>query len=414
MFAPSSSFNQTCRTCIKKSSKFITIDRKRQPRKIASNLANILFIDQYAVLGGAQRILVDLATAFASSGHAVTALFPDVGPVTESLAKADVRTGTYRLRPMRAGKKGPIEKLRYFATAARSARTIRAAAGERNFDFVYVNGPRSMLPGVLAARRMHLPVVASVHLIHEGAERRLLSWCFARPHVKLVSFCSRFAAEPFGGVGAKGKILPNWVAPEFIDTPSTRDQMRASLHLGEEEVAVGVLGRISKSKGQRLFLTSALPLLEDFPNLRVLLAGGADFEDSQEELELKALTAPFGARVSFLERASACGFLDALDVSVVPSIRPESFGLVAIESMARGLPVVATKRGGLLDTVVEGQTGLLVDPSAEEMQAAIRRLVLSSELRTSLGESGKGRVATEYSPDVLIPRTMAAVLGAIG
>lgn len=421
-------------------------------------VANILFIDQYATLGGGQRILVDLATAFVKAGHRATVLFPgrgedSGGEVTEILRGSGVETGSYALTRLKSGRKSPIEGLRYLATAGRSARSIKAACRGKGFDLLYVNGPRAILPGVLAGRRLGLPVVAAVHLIHEGAERRLLAWCFGRPHVRLVSFCSRFAAAPFPKVGAKGRVQPNWVAPGFLHEPSHRERVRAELGLGAEDLAIGVLGRVSKTKGQRLFLEAALPLLgqgergkrkeerreegqhpdpelqtqnsklqtpgssilnPQSSTLHLLMAGSADFEDPQEEQALKALAAPYGDRVRFLGKIPATDFLDALDISVVPSVRPEAFGLVAIESMARRLPVVATRLGGLQDTVVDGETGFLVGPDAGAMGRALAKLIGDGELRARMAEAGRRRAESDYSPEILIPRAMEALLGSWG
>lgn len=377
-------------------------------------MANILFVDQYAALGGGQRILLDLASALIGQGHEVTALFPELGEVSEQLAVAGARIGQFYLGRMRAGEKGVSEKLAYIATALKSTRSISAFAKERGFDLMYVNGPRAMLPGVLAARRLGLPVVAAVHLIHEGLEQRLLNWCFARPQVRLVSFCSTYAAQEFPNVGAKGRVVANWVAPHFLTDESRREHRRRELGLTDQDIAVGVLGRVSKTKGQRLFLESATPLLAEYSDLRLLIAGGADFEDPQEEVELKAWATQFGDQIRFLGGVGSTEFLDSLDVSVVPSIRPESFGLVAIESMARSLPVIATRRGGLQATVLDGTTGYLVNPDENSMRNALSILISNPSRRRMMGDAGRRRVEAEYSPGILIPSATSAILSVLG
>src|SRR5579862_811670 len=127
-------------------------------------------------MGGAQRILVDLVRAFQKEGHEITALFPGPGPIRDQMA--DVGIGDYYLPMLRSGPKSLGEKFRYLALARKSAGSIAADVAGKPFDFMYVNGPRAMLPAVLAARKLRLPVVAAVHLIHEGLDRVLLSMCF--------------------------------------------------------------------------------------------------------------------------------------------------------------------------------------------------------------------------------------------
>jgi glycosyltransferase involved in cell wall biosynthesis len=87
----------------------------------------------------------------------------------------------------------------------------------------------------------------------------------------------------------------------------------------------------------------------------------------------------------------------ALDILALPSIRPEPFGMVVIEAMASGKPVVATAHGGPLESVVEGETGLLVSPRAPaEMAAALARLADATGLRMRLGAAGRKRAVTVF------------------
>ncbi len=369
-------------------------------------MAQILFTDQYSALGGAQRILVDLVGGFVRAGHSAKVLLPGRGPVSELIEAQGGDAEEFFLPGLTSGSKGASEKLRYLLAMRRAVNSIRGLG--MGCDLLYSNGPRSTLPTVLAARALGRPAVCAVHLIHSGIERRLLDWCFRRPHVKLVSFCSGFAQEPFPNL-LNARIIPNWVAPQFLETASRREQSRAELRLGNEDIAVGVLGRVSKGKGQRLFIEAAMPLLDSHENLRLFIAGGADFEDPQEEMDIKALA---GDRVAFLPNADALPFLDALDVSVVPSIRAESFGLVAVESMARSVPVVATRRGGLTETILDGQTGYLVEPNESEMREAIAKLFKQD--RESMGRTGRKRVEGQYSPSKLIPQAVHAVKEILG
>src|SRR5206468_10297070 len=129
-----------------------------------------------------------------------------------------------------------------------------------------------------------------------------------------------------------------WVSPAFLEKPLPNRSKG-------DRIVVGVLGRISETKGQAFFLEALLPLLEDEPRLRLAIGGAADFEDPNEEAKLQRLVEGSGnaARVALPGAVDALQFLDTLDVLVVPSVWEEPFGLVAVEGMARTLPVVATR-----------------------------------------------------------------------
>lgn len=366
-------------------------------------MAKVLFLDQYAGLGGGQRILFDLAVAFRGAGHGVQVMVPGRGAVQEMLEAEGIEVEDLPLASMTPGKKPLREKIAYPLHARRAASAVEALLRVRPAELIYANGPRCVLPAVLAARRLGLPVVCGLHLIFRGGmEHRLLRWCFERPEVRRVIFCSTAVAAPFAGVcSAKGRKIHYWVSPEFLEMPADRGAARREAGVGEGEVAVGVLGRISRTKGQRLFLEALLPLLEEFPALRLFVAGAADFEDPGEEEALRAMAAacPDPSRVVITGRmVESRPFLDALDVLVVPSLWDEPFGLVAVEGMARSLPVVVTRSGGLVEIVEEGVTGFHADKETASLREAVRRLAADEGLRARMGEAGRRRVEDHFHP----------------
>jgi glycosyltransferase involved in cell wall biosynthesis len=88
----------------------------------------------------------------------------------------------------------------------------------------------------------------------------------------------------------------------------------------------------------------------------------------------------------------------AFDVFVLPSILPEPFGLVVIEAMASGKPVVATAPGGPSETVVDGETGFLVPSSdASAMVQALEVLLADPQRRVSMGDAGRRRACEMFS-----------------
>jgi|SRR5579859_331305 len=91
-------------------------------------------------------------------------------------------------------------------------------------------------------------------------------------------------------------------------------------------------------------------------------------------------------------------------LALAPSVWAEPFGLVALEAMAVGCPVIASRAGGLSDIVVDGDTGLLVPPGdVSALRAAMTRLIASPELRERMGQAGQHRVS-EFRASVVVPR----------
>ncbi len=371
-------------------------------------------LDQYAGLGGGQRILMDLAGAFRRAGHGVRVMVPGEGTTAEALRADGFPVLPLPLPGMTAGRKPLAEKLLYPLHARRAARAIAAELERERADLIYANAPRCVLPAVWASKRTGVPVACGLHLIFRtGMEHRLLSWCFARPEVRRVVFCSDAVAEPFAEAsGPKGLKVLYWVNPDVLNAPSGKEAARAAYGLAKGDVAVGVIGRISRTKGQRMFLEALSPLLSGYPRLRLLVAGAADFEDPAEEAAVVSLAAKTPGRITVTGRmVDSREFLDALDVLVVPSLWDEPFGLVAVEGMARRLPVVVTRSGGLQEIVADGETGFVVGKTPDALRRAVEKLVADRGLRYGMGEAGRARVGERFDPEKQMGQIVEACLG---
>ncbi len=158
---------------------------------------------------------------------------------------------------------------------------------------------------------------------------------------------------------------------------------------------IGVVSRLSREKNVG-FLFNVLPaILKEIPEARLHVYGDGG---QRAELEQAAEKAGVGDAAQFF------GFVDDRDrlygtmrVLAVPSLS-ESFGIAALEAMARGVPVVASRIGGLPELVVDGETGILVDPDDESAwAAALLRILRDPELAAAYGDAGRERASAVFS-----------------
>ena len=177
--------------------------------------------------------------------------------------------------------------------------------------------------------------------------------------------------------------------------PMDKESARRTLGLRDGERIILFVGRIEPLKGIDVLIGAAAQLHED-ENFRVLIVGG-DARAEQQVAELRRHAARLGVdhHISFVgavEHESLPLYYNAADVCVVPSYY-ESFGLVAIESMACGTPVIASRVGGLTSTFSDGETGYLIpwrcpEPFAERLEL----LLDNDELRASFGRAAREAV----------------------
>jgi len=162
-----------------------------------------------------------------------------------------------------------------------------------------------------------------------------------------------------------------------------------------EKVVVGSLARLEERKGHRFLLEAAASLKARGLKLRYRIAGDGPFRRRLEEL---AARLGLGDDVSFLGFVSDIPeFLATIDLFVMASLS-EGLGVAALEAMAAGKPVIATRAGGLPESVLDGVTGILVPPQdAGALTEAIGRLARAPELALGMGRRGRERVMEHFT-----------------
>jgi glycosyltransferase involved in cell wall biosynthesis len=184
------------------------------------------------------------------------------------------------------------------------------------------------------------------------------------------------------------RVIPNFIGE--LPAPMPGDPRLAQL---PEEPFVLFFGDATVDKGA-WYLAEAHRRLENPPPL--VLVGRCFIDELRDRPGVYPTGAwPHRLAIEALRRSL---------FTVVPSLWPEPFGLVALETAAAGKPIVASNIGGLRDIVRDGETGLLVPPDDRPaLAAAIRRLSEAPDLRQRLGAAAKERAAT-FSPEAIIPR----------
>jgi glycosyltransferase involved in cell wall biosynthesis len=203
---------------------------------------------------------------------------------------------------------------------------------------------------------------------------------------------------PFAGNGDSGKIRY-----EFGISPSAP--------------LIVVLSRLSWYKGIEYFLEAAAQVSKRFEAARYLIVGG--FKDDPNyiaSLKRQAIRLGLGRRVIFAGfRLDVPDVLADADLSVLPCHSGEGLSNALLESMAAGLPIVATTVGGNPEVVEEGATGLLVPPrDGEALGRSISLLLADSEMARRFGRAGRERAAKHFSIERMIRETENFYLGLAG
>ena len=276
------------------------------------------------------------------------------------------------------------------------------------------NGPNRI--GLRAARWADVPVVGHLRG-HGGSEvtplQRRLS---ADPRVIAAIAISRSVAESVIGHGMprqKVVVIHNPVDMEaFDEAVGRRDAIRSQWGLPPRSMVAGAFGRVMRYKGQEEFMMAAAPLIEEYPELRLMIVGDSSDAPDQDylaHLQELATRDPFKGRVTFTGyQQDVAGYFCACDLVVHSSRIREGFGRVVAEGMAASRPVIAMDEAGPKDIVTHGVDGLLVPPrDVEALSAAMSSLMASPALRESLGANGRRTVEERFSIPVIAGQLMA-------
>ena len=162
-----------------------------------------------------------------------------------------------------------------------------------------------------------------------------------------------------------------------------------------EQLKIGTIGRLAHIKGNDLFISSLPKVIEKFKNISIEIYGDGEEKDNLEEL---TQTLKIKSNVSFKGfTKKSIDKMRTFDCLVVPS-RKESFGLVALESLAVGTPVVAFKETGVSDFLESGTHGYLTDvEDLDQMSENIIKVLSESEKWQQLSQAGITMVQEKYS-----------------
>jgi glycosyltransferase involved in cell wall biosynthesis len=182
----------------------------------------------------------------------------------------------------------------------------------------------------------------------------------------------------------------------------TTSVAREDFGLRDDEPVIGTIGRLDPEKGQVYLIQSAAALLKEYPRLKFLIVG-----EGSCRRQLEAYAAELGIRdaLRFLGlRKDVSQLLSVMDIFVLPSLY-EGLGIAVLEAMARSLPVIASRVGGVPEIIDDGVTGILVAPADPRAIAeAIRLLLRNREKAYTLGANACERVKKNFGINLMVEK----------
>lgn len=357
--------------------------------------------------GGVEQTTVDIARAVTAAGG--RALVASAGGRLED-ALEDAGGELVRLK---VGSKSPFHMLA-------NGFALKDLIEREGVDVVHVRSRAPAFAAFWAARRTATPSVATYHGVYKAGSKLKRGYNAVMTKGDLVIANSEFTRDHLiaehGVDPAKVVTIPRGVDlhrfdPAAVSERRVRDMRKSwGLNPGDPRQAVLCAGRLTRWKGQVLLVEAAALLEEGGDDGFVLVFTGDEQgrHGYRHEIESAIVETGVQARVVGHCDDMPAAYL-AADIVCAPSLEPEAFGRTAVEPQLMGKVVLAADHGAARETIIDGETGWLVEPGEVSVWADALRaaLALSPAQREMMGARGQARARELYSVETMAEATLA-------
>lgn len=374
------------------------------PQALARPLRIVHVVDSLEV-GGLERVTVDLAQAQAARGHAVSVF---------SIAATEGLKGELQSAGIAV-----VEGHKQRALDRQTLALLRACVAAADADIVHAHNFVPNYHAALATLGLDASLICTLHDMGARLQNRKLRTLFKLSLWRTASVAMVGAQVHQQHVGSgliaprKAQTVLNGIPVErFHAAATTRATARAALGLNDDDLVVGCVGRLVALKNHHRMIDVMPELLRQHPTLKLVIIGdGPRAEALRSQVAERGLQ---GQVVLAGQRQNVGALLGAFDVFALPS-QTEGLSIALLEACGSGLPVVATRVGGNVEIIQDGQTGLLIPPDDDAALAgALHRMLSDLKLRQTLGAAARQWVQTHASAQALADaydRVYAAALG---
>ena len=352
----------------------------------------ILSVNNSADIYGSSRCLLRTMELFARDGHEVHVVVPCTGPLVGLLEDKGIKVHIHKNLAI-------IERTQFASLAGKlslmwkyplSTLWLIRLILRLKVDLVHTN------TGVLPSPALAAKLTSRRHMWHI---REFLSefpsvWKIYQYYMCLLSTkvitISRTVQNQFAaGLQDRCSIVYDGLGEDAM-TVDQAEVARFRSSIGDSYLLIGVIGRIKwVRKGQEVLVKAAGLLRDKFPSARYVIVGSVAPGNQDHLVRLRELIHELGLddRVVFTgDVEDPRPLYAAFDITVVPSVQPEPFGCVVMESMAAGTPVIGSRIGGIPEQIVDERTGLLFAPGDEvDLAHALERVMSDERLRLDMG-----------------------------
>ena len=355
---------------------------------------NILHVSTPTSWRGGEQQVAYLAIALKALGIAQTVLCPENSILAARMKAADIQVQTFPSR-------GVLD--------IKQAKRIASLCKEEKMDIVHCHDSHAHSAAVIAAtffNNMFTPIIVSRRVDFPVSGNFLSKWKYNHPAIKrilCVSEMIKTITAPALKDSSKLAVVYSGIDLSRYDGSENDRKLISELNLLTNTILVGNISALADHKDYPTFLATAAAVCSERNDIHFIIAG-----KGPEEQKIKAILKDLnlGNKVHLIGfREDVVQVMQSLDVFLITSAT-EGLGTIILDAFAAGVPVVATRAGGIPEMVEDGMTGLLANTGdVNELKKAVLRILNDPSLKMKLVENAKARVQ-DFSYQATAQRTL--------
>lgn len=294
----------------------------------------------------------------------------------------------------------PVKLTKYYAGIISDVVRIIKLIQKRQIALMHINAANVLAAGI-ASKLYGIPCVWQVHeILTPRIVGYIVNLLISLMADRIVVISQPIAKTFPSWAQRKIEVIHNGVDVEKFHPAISGLRIRKELGIPSESPVIGMVGRFVPRKGHRIFIKACAKVAEKYPDAHFIMVGQTfpAYANYLEKIKQLVGELELSSKMHFsFWRTDIPEVTASLNIAVLASTMPEGFGLVMIEAMAMGKPVVATKIGGVTDIVTK-DVGYLVPPRDDQaMASAFIELLSDKEMSKRRGEAGRKRILSHFT-----------------
>jgi glycosyltransferase involved in cell wall biosynthesis len=379
----------------------------------------ILFLDQYCVLQGGQKVLLDIMHAFLERGYRCIVALPEKGPLSEKAEALSIETVFLPVGYYSIVKKNLADYLNYVFRAPFLLFKLARFIKKNNVEIVYANGARTFPWATGACCLLRLPLVWHIHSIFDqGMSRKICLFFGGFKTVKKIFAVSKAAALPLETLGEKVEVVYNAVTVSSYSFPRA-NLLKKEFNLPADACLIGTVAILEEWKNQEDLIRAASLLKgSGKQNIYFFLVGDSLYKEAAQgeyKKRLKSLVIECGLEKEVIFtgfRNDIKDVINSLDILVICSKTPDPCPLVSLEAASLGVTVISADSGGTKEIFLAKEEAFFYKAGDfQGLSDNIAFLVNNREIMQSVGERAREKVTADFNLENYLQRIVNKVEG---